>query len=155
MVLSGSGEDVCEFRSNRIQPYQFAEVVNALGRYYNKGLLVVEKASGGHAVIQRLRYDYKYLNMLKYKSYDQFNRAVWQVGFDTNKKSKSIAVNDCIELFDKGLILINSVDLLDEMKTFQVDDNGGFNAVRGCHDDLVAGLWLAVQGFKSPFYYPF
>lgn len=155
VVLSGCGEEVCEFRSNTIEPYRFAELVNALGRYYNKALLVVEKASGGHAVISRLRYDYKYLNMLKYKSYDQFNRVVWQVGFETNKKSKSIAVNDCIELFDRGLILINSVDLLDEMKTFQVDDNGSFNAVRGCHDDLVAGLWLAVQGFKSPFYYPF
>ena len=155
VVLSGSGEEVAEFKSNRIQPYQFAEVVNALGRYYNKGLLIVEKASGGHAVIQRLRYDHRYLNMMKYRTYDEFNRCVWKIGFDTNKKTKSIAVNDCIELFDRGLLLINSVDLLEEMKTFQVDDNGSFNAVKGCHDDLVSGLWLACQGFKSGFWYPF
>jgi hypothetical protein len=59
------------------------------------------------------------------------------------------------EWFDKGLIDIQSNDLLEEMKTFVAEDNGSFNAVSGCHDDLVSACWLAIQGIKNGFWYPF
>ena len=118
-------------------------------------MLTVEKASGGHSVIERLRYDKHYMNMTKYKTYDQFNRTVWYVGFDTNNKTKSIIVNDCREWFEKGLIKINSRDILEEMKVFVSDDGGKMGAIRGSHDDLVLGLCLAIVGLKSGLWYPF
>lgn len=154
-VMDKDGRQVAEFKSNKIKPYEFADIVDAVGRYYNKGLLTVEKASGGHSVIERLRYDKHYMNMTKYKTYDEFKRTVWQVGFDTNNKTKSIAVNDAREWFDKGLIDINSNDLLEEMKTFVAEDNGAFNAVIGSHDDLISAMWLCIQGAKNGFWYPF
>lgn len=154
-VMDNDGRQVAEFKSNKIKPYEFADIVDAVGRFYNKGLLTVEKASGGHSVIERLRYDKHYMNMTKYKTYDEFKRTVWQVGFDTNNKTKSIAVNDAREWFDKGLIDINSNDLLEEMKTFVAEDNGAFNAVIGSHDDLISAMWLCIQGAKNGFWYPF
>ena len=154
-VMDKDGRQVAEFKSNKIKPYEFADIVDAVGRWYNKGLLTVEKASGGHSVIERLRYDKHYMNMTKYKTYDEFKRTVWQVGFDTNNKTKSIAVNDAREWFDKGLIDINSNDLLEEMKTFVAEDNGAFNAVIGSHDDLISAMWLCIQGAKNGFWYPF
>lgn len=154
-VMDKDGRQVAEFKSNKIKPYEFADIVDAVGRFYNKGLLTVEKASGGHSVIERLRYDKHYMNMTKYKTYDEFKRTVWQVGFDTNNKTKSIAVNDAREWFDKGLIDINSNDLLEEMKTFVAEDNGAFNAVIGSHDDLISAMWLCIQGAKNGFWYPF
>lgn len=66
-----------------------------------------------------------------------------------------IAVNDMREWFDKGLIDIQSNDLLEEMKTFVAEDNGAFNAVVGSHDDLVSACWLCIAGMKSAFWYPF
>lgn len=57
--------------------------------------------------------------------------------------------------FDKGLIDIQSNDLLEEMKTFVAEDNGAFNAVVGSHDDLVSACWLCIAGMKSAFWYPF
>ena len=93
--------------------------------------------------------------MVKYKTYDEYNRAVWKVGFDTNNKTKSIAVNDSREWFDKGMVRIMSNNLLEEMKTFVAEENGSFNAVVGCHDDLVSAFWLCIQGMKSGFWYPF
>ena len=146
---------VAEFASNKIKPYQMADIIDAMGRWYNKGLLVVEKASGGHSCIERLRYEKHYMNMYKYKSYDEFKRTVWQVGFDTNAKSKSLAVNDMREWFDKGLIDIQSNELLEEMKTFVAEDNGAFNAIVGCHDDRISACWLAIEGTKNGFWYPF
>lgn len=154
-VMDKDGKQVAEFKSNKIKPYEFADIVDAVGRFYNKGLLTVEKASGGHSVIERLRYDKHYMNMTKYKTYDEFKRTVWQVGFDTNNKTKSIAVNDAREWFDKGLIDIQSNDLLEEMKTFVAEDNGAFNAVTGSHDDLISAMWLCIQGAKNGFWYPF
>ncbi|MCD8398662.1 MAG: terminase family protein [Lachnospiraceae bacterium] len=154
-VMDSDGRQVAEYRSNKIKPYQFADIVDALGRWYGKALMTVEKASGGHSVIERMRYEKGYMNMTKYKTYDEFKRTVWKVGFETNFKTKSIAVNDAREWFDKGLIDINSTDLLDEMRTFVAEDGGSFNAVTGSHDDLISALWLCIQGAKSGFWYPF
>lgn len=154
-VSDKEGRQVAQFKSNKVKPYEFADVIDAIGRWYNKGLLVVEKASGGHACIERLRIDKKYMNMYKCKTYDEFKREIWKVGYDTNVKTKSLAVNDMREWFDKGLIDINSNDLLEEMKTFVAEDNGSFNAVVGSHDDLVSSCWLCIQGMKSSFWYPF
>lgn len=154
-IMDRDGKQVAEFRNNKIKPYLYADVVNAVGRWYNKALLTVEKASGGHSVIERLRYEHHYMNMTKYKTYDEFNRTVWNVGFSTNNKTKSIAVNDAREWFDKGMVRIVSNGLLEEMKTFVAEENGAFNAVVGSHDDLVSALWLCIQGFKNGFWYPF
>ena len=154
-VMDRDGQQVAEFHNNKVQPYLYADICNAVGRFYNKALLCVEKASGGHSVIERLRYEHKYMNMVKYKTYDEYNRAIWKVGFDTNSKSKSIAVNDAREWFDKGMVRIMSNNLLEEMKTFVAEENGSFNAVVGCHDDLVSAFWLCIQGMRSGFWYPF
>lgn len=154
-VMDKDCRQVAQFKSNKIKPYQFADILDAVGRWYNKGLLTVEKASGGHSVIERLRYEKHYMNMTKYKTYDEFKRTIWQVGFSTNNKTKSLAVNDAREWFDKGLVDIMSNDLLEEMKVFVAEDNGAFNAVSGSHDDLVSSFWLCIQGFKNGFWYPF
>lgn len=154
-IMDKDCRQVGQFKSNKIEPYKFADVCDAVGRWYNKGLLTIEKASGGHSVIERLRYEKHYMNMTKYKTYDEFKRTVWHVGFATSNKSKSIAVNDAREWFDKGLVDIVSDDLLEEMKVFVAEDNGAFNAVSGSHDDLVSSFWLCIQGYKNGFWYPF
>lgn len=153
VILDKDGEEVAMFKNNKIKPYQFADIVNQLGHYYNKAYLVVEKASGGHSVIERLKYTFKYKNMAKYKSYDKFNTIMYTVGFDTNTKTKSLVVNDFREMFDKGQLLLHSADTLEEMKVFEVRDNGSMGAMSGYHDDLVMATALAIQGVKSGFYY--
>lgn len=153
VVLNSKGEEVAMFKNNKVKPYQFAEFINVLGRYYNKAYLVVEKASGGHSVIERLRYTHKYMNMSKYKTYDEFNRAKWQIGFDTNAKTKGLIINDLREMFDKGQMLINSIDTLEEMKVFTIKENGSMGAMNGYHDDLVIATALALSGVKEGKYY--
>ncbi len=153
IVYNKDGEQVAQLKNNQLKPYELADVIDTLGRYYNKALLTVEKASGGHSVIERLRQDKKYMNMTKYKTYDEYNRAIWKVGFDTNNKTKSIIVNDAREWFEKGMIQIKSQEILDEMKTFVSNDNGSMGAVSGQHDDLIMGTCLAIVGLKSGIWY--
>jgi len=153
VVLDKDGRECAMFRSNKLKPFEFAEVVNEIGKYYNTAFLVVEKQSGGHSVIERLRYTYYYQNMSKYKTYDERGRAKTQIGFDTNSKTKGIIVNDFREWFDKGLIQINSIELLEEMKTFVANDNGSYNAMRGRHDDIIMAFCLAIAGIKQGKWY--
>ena len=152
-VFSKDGEQVAEFYNNKVKPYQMAEIINVIGRYYNRGLLNIERASGGNSAIERLRYNYKYLNMLKQKMFDERNRAVWRIGFETNSKSKNIIINDFIELFDTGAIKINSIRLLEEMQTFVISDTGSMGASSGSHDDSVMATALALFAIKDGTYY--
>ena len=152
-VLDKNGEQVASFKNNKIKPYEFADICYYMGKYYNYAQLIIEKASGGHTVIERLRYTYKYRNMAKYKTYDEFNKVQWKWGFDTNSKTKGIAVNDAREWFDKGLLKINDRQLLEEMKLFVLNENGTMGAVIGAHDDLVSSMWLAIQGQRSGYWY--
>ena len=152
-VLDRNGDNVATFKNNKIKPYEFADICAYVGRYYNNGQLIVEKASGGHSVIERLRYEHKYRNMAKYKTYDEWNKIQWKYGFETTQKSKGIAVNDAREWFDKGLIRINDKEVLNEMKVFVIDDNGKMGAVIGAHDDMISAMWLSIQGCKSGLWY--
>lgn len=153
IVLDKDGEEVAMFKNNKIKPYQFAEIVNILGRYYNGAFLTVEKASGGHSVIERLRYTFKYMNMAKCKSYDKFNKPQYTIGFDTNNKTKSLIINDLREAFETGQLLLHSSEILEEMKVFEVRDNGSMGAMSGYNDDLIIATALAFNGLKNGIYY--
>ncbi|NRT88884.1 terminase large subunit domain-containing protein [Clostridium beijerinckii] len=153
IVLNKDGEELAMFQNNKIKAYEYAEFINALGRYFNKAYLCVEKASAGHSVISRLRNEFKYMNMSKYKTYDQFNKPQYTVGFDTNSKTKGIIVNDLVEMFEKGQLLLHSEGILEEMKTFESKDNSGFGSMSGFHDDLVMALCLAIAALKEGKWY--
>lgn len=151
-VLTEDGRQVAEFKSNKIKPFQFAELVNDVGLYFNKALLVVEKASAGHTVVDKLKNDYKYANMYKYKEYDARGNAKKKVGFVTNSKTKPLMINNFVELFETNQICINSKDLLSEMKLFAFKD-GKMEATFGNHDDLVMSMAMALEGIKSGIHY--
>lgn len=153
IVLDKHGEEVAMFRDNKIKAYAMAEMINELGRYYNKAYLTIETASAGSSVIERLRYVHKYMNMAKWKSFDEFNRVKWRIGFDTNTKTKGLIINDLVESFDKGGLLLHSEEILEEMKVFEVKDNGSMGAMSSYHDDTVMALALALSGVKDGKYY--
>lgn len=151
-VYDFNGYQCAEFRSNKIQPHEIAKIVNEIGTWYNRGLLVVEKASGGHIILDRLKYTYKYTNLYKYKDYDARGKMIKKIGFNTTAKSKPIMINDFVEWWENNDIFINSATLLAEMKTYQFS-HGSMNAQNGKHDDTIIATALAIQGIKSNLYY--
>ena len=151
-VLDEDGYQCAEWRSNKVKPYEFTEIVYQMAKFYRNGLLIIEKASGGHIVIDRIKNDHHYINMYKYKSYDQkTGKQRRQVGFNTDTKSRPMMISDFQEFFETGKILINSKMLLQEMKLFQLV-NDKMQAVSG-HDDTVMSMAMAIQGMKSGQYY--
>ncbi|WP_129598435.1 terminase large subunit domain-containing protein [Anaerophilus nitritogenes] len=151
-VLDSEGEQVAEFRSNTIKPYQFAEITNDIGRYYNYAYMVVEKASAGHTVLDRLRHDYNYMNLHKHKEYDTRGRKKKKIGFNTTSQSKTMIINDLVEWIETGQLLINSKYVLEEMKVFVVD-GGKMGAMKGRHDDTIMAIAMALHGLKTGIWY--
>lgn len=129
-----------------------SEVVYSLAVYYNYGLLVIEKASGGNVVLDHLRGRYKYKNLYKYKSYDDRGRAKKKIGFNTTEKSRSILINKFREVIEEGEVLINSKDILNEMLTFVADKNSKVQHTRGSHDDSLFSAMLSVFGLSEVHY---
>lgn len=153
-IFNNEGEQCLSFYSNKVPVYEFAKVVNEIGRYFNYAFLCVERNSYGLPLLERLRKEYKYENLLKQKIFNERGKKVNQLGFMTTQVTKPIYVHDFKEHFEVGLILIHDKALLDEMKLFQ-DDNGKLGNKKGSnnHDDLVISAALAVQAIKQNKYY--
>lgn len=153
-VVDESGFQCFEFASNKIKPYQFADLVRDVGTFYNVGLLVIEKLSAGHTVLDKL-YDgsHRYINIYKSKVYDMRGKAKKKPGFETTGKTRPIILNRLQELFETGQICINSKKLLDEMKVFQMDNNGKVQAAQGAKDDRVLAMAMALEGLAKGIYY--
>ena len=159
-IIDKDGFQCAEWRSNKVKPYEFTEVVYALATFYNRGLLVIEKASAGHTIIDRIKNDYHYANIFKYKAYDQkTGKSKRHLGWNTDSKSKPMMISDMQEYFEKGQVLINSKMLLEEMKLFEYTEKttgdtkkSSMKAASG-HDDTVMAFAMAIQGLKSGQYY--
>lgn len=151
-IVDHSGCQIAEFRSNKVKPYEFFEIVKELGYWFNTAYLVVEKASAGQTVCDRLYNDVRYPLMHKYKSWDAKGRGQRKPGFETTKQSKQRIIDDFVELHSKDMLRINSEVLLQEMKMFVYKD-GSAKASSGYHDDTVMAFAMALFGAKeSPNY---
>jgi hypothetical protein len=143
--------DLCqcaELYSNTIKPFRLAEIVLKLGHYYNDALLVVEKASGGHTVLDKLKNQFGYANIYKCKSYDAAGNLRRKAGWETTAKTRPLLINDFVEVWESGQCWINSPVLLGEMQLF-VDKGGRAEHAGRTGDDAIFAFGMAIQGYKS------
>ena len=147
-IIDANCEQYAEFKSNKIKPYAYAEVIRNIGIWYNNANLIVEKMSAGHTVVEKLYNECHYRNMYSYMEYDARSGCMLpKVGWQTNTKSKPMLVNDFVEMFETKQMIIKSKDLLQEMKVFEFKD-GKMGATIGSHDDLCMAMGMALQGVK-------
>lgn len=151
-IINGDGYQCAELYTNTIAPYRLAEVLLKLAQYYNGALCVIEKASAGHTVIDKMRNEYAYPNLYKSKQYDSAGQLRRRPGFETTKKSRPILINDFREAFENGEVCINSKTLLSEMQLF-VDKGGRMEHAGTTGDDAVFAFGMALQGIKSGLWY--
>jgi Terminase RNaseH-like domain len=150
-IFDEEGQQVLSFYHNRVPVYEFAEIINCIGRWYNYTFFAVERNSYGLPVLERLRKDYEYLNLYKQKLFDQrTGKKKMQLGFTTSASTKSILISDFKEAFEKGFINIECKETLQQMQLFIENPNGslGNRKGEGNHDDLVISSALAIQGHK-------
>lgn len=154
-ILDREGVEVLSFHNNKISVYEFSDFLNEIGRFYGYAYLAIERNSYGLPVIQRLRENYQYMNLYKHKTFDKKGNRKLELGWLTTEASKSILISDLKESFERGLILINDKDTLQQMQMFVEDKSGKMGNKKGSsnHDDLVISLGLAVQAMKNGKWY--
>ncbi|GAA0366887.1 terminase large subunit domain-containing protein [Caldalkalibacillus horti] len=153
-IFNSEGQQVASFYSNKVPIYKFAEIVDALGRYYYQAFLCVERNSYGLPVIERLRKEYQYMNLYKQKLFDMKGKRKLQLGWTTTAANKSILISDYKEQFECGMINLECKETLQQMQIFQESDGKmGNKKGENNHDDLVISSALAIQGMKTGKWY--
>lgn len=153
-LMDADGEQVLAFQHNKVSVYEFAEILDAIGKWYNYAFFCIERNSYGLPVIERLRNEYLYMNLYKHRVFNQRGNKRFELGWLTTEKTKAIMISDFKESFEKGLILINDKDTLQQMILF-VEQNGKMGNRKGAnnHDDLVISHALSVQAMKARKWY--
>ena len=152
-VLDSVGRQVGVFYRNDIPIYQFAKICFDLGHLFNYCMFAIERNSYGLSLIDRLRQDMQYLQVLRFSKFDKIKGMMMsEYGFYTDNVNKTKLMNDMKESFETGVILINDKETLDQMKIYVQLKNGSLGNARGgsnAHDDVVDSVALSIQSFKA------
>ena len=159
-------EQVAEFATSEMNTYQFAWVIAHLAGAYKNSTLNLEVNGPGQAVLNELR------NLRRQASamggamgknlmdvYGSMTNYIWRrndslsgpsssIGWLTTSSSKERMLNYFKDYFERGLLAVYSMDLLEEMKTI-VREGSSIEASGRNKDDRVMATGLAVAAFAE------
>lgn len=154
VVFDSNNEEVCSFSSNEVKPWEFADIVHEIATYYNMAYLTIERDTGnGNSVIDKLKNEYRYLNLHRDRKFNEGKRKS-VIGFQPTAISKQMMINNLVELMTKEQILIHTKKILEQMMIFQ-DKDGKLGNKRGTanHDDGVIATALTFVGMAKKVQY--
>jgi hypothetical protein len=142
-VLDSQLRQVAVWRGT-VHPDVFADILVAIGYYFNEALLVPERNNHGLVTCVELR-DQQYPNLYLDVTEGTIepDKETLNIGVFTSEKTKPLMI-DKLRAFDRNKeIEINDKQTLEEMLTFVVTESGKMEAEGGAHDDCVMSLALA------------
>jgi hypothetical protein len=142
-VLDSQLRQVAVWRGT-VHPDVFAEILIALGYYYNEALLAVERNNHGLVTCVELR-DRQYPNLYLDVTEGTIepDRETLNIGVFTSEKTKPLMVDRLRALDRNREIEINDTQTLEEMLQFVVTETGKMEAEGGANDDCVMSLAIA------------
>lgn len=142
-VLDSQKRLVASFRAH-VHPDYFADILFALGTYYNEAHVIVESNNHGILTCVRLGRDLAYPNMYTEIAEGQFNdRESITIGFRTTEKSKPLIIDRLRASMREEELSIYDKTTLKEMLSYVVTETGRMQAEEGNHDDCIIALALA------------
>ncbi len=134
-------EQVAEFVSNKIQPYQFAQVLNEIAIYYNHALVVVENNGSGGAVLTNLQHQLFYDNIY----FENANSKTPKPGVKVTVGNRLMVLEAFQQRCINEVVKINSRRLVQEITTFvHSPQTGKIAAQKGEHDDSIMATAIAL-----------
>ena len=146
---------VAEFASDFLDPIDFADCVNTIGRFYadkegNEAFVTVETNNpAGASVLNTLRSKLDYSNFFVRKDYEKReNLFTTKYGWHTTRHNRGLIIARGLHAFQYGDLLVNSPFLLDEMADFESDhDLAQARVKRGKgHDDRIMAILIGYFG---------
>jgi len=132
-----------------VQPADFGEVLEQLGRWYNHALIGVEINNHGLTTVQRL-VDIGYDHIYRKESGidERYQEYTSKLGWHTDVRSKPLMIDGLAEAIAKKHLVDYDRIFINECMTYVTDDRGRTNAQEGCHDDTVMATAIAYQLFE-------
>lgn len=141
-VLDSKKRQVAVWRG-QVHPDYFADILRALGNFYNTARIIVENNSHGILTCTRLGKDYAYENLYYTTEVDKITeRESTTFGFRTTVKTKPLVIDQLRAAMREGEIELNDKTTIREMLTYIVTESGSMEAEKGCFDDTVMSLAL-------------
>jgi hypothetical protein len=142
-VLDSKKKMVAIWRG-QVHPDYFADILYALGTYYNEALVIVENNGHGILTCTRLGKDYNYPNFYTEVQHDKLtDRETVKLGFSTTAKTKPLIIDQLRASMRENELQLNSKTTIREMLTYVVTESGSMEAEPSCFDDCVMSLALA------------
>ena len=131
--------DIIACGKRKMPESEFAEILDAQGRYYSNALVVVESAPVGKATLSKLE-ELRYPHIYQYKG---------KAGFPASRTTKPLLVNDLAEAVKDGTLHIPSAEIAEQLSSYMQDEKGQYHASEGARDDYVSALMMFIQGVKN------
>lgn len=156
-VSTTPNKQVMTYRNNRILAFDFASVIDYIGKYYNMAYVLIELNDNGLNVSDALFMYYEYENLISTESKGRAGKQV-SAGFGNNVErgitasttTKSAGCAILKPLIEQGKLLIRDKDTIMELNTFS-QKGASYEAEEGKHDDMVMPLvwyaWLTGQAY--------
>ena len=142
-ILDSKKRQVATWRGH-VHPDYFAEVLYALGEFFNEAFIIVENNSHGILTCTRLGKDFAYPNMYLETQVDKLtDRETIKLGFTTTAKTKPLVIDQLRASLREGEMELNDKTTIRELMTYIVTESGSMEAEAGCFDDCVMALALA------------
>jgi len=159
-------EQVAEFATNELNTYQFAWVICYLAGAYKNSTLNLEVNGPGQAVLNEIKnlkrqaqtYDANkargLMDVLAHMSHylwrrnDSLGGLSNSLGYLTTHSSKERMMNYFKDYFERQMLTVRSMELLEEMKSV-IRDMGGISAHGRNKDDRVIATALATVAFAE------
>lgn len=144
IVERGSCEQVAQWYSKALDPFELANMLYWLGMYYNQAQIAVETnaiGSGTNSQLAKMSYPNQYIWRFRDEITPRYSK---KTGWETNRKSKAWLVGFAVHELVNSRVIIRSELLLREMQNFVRKDVDEWGAVAGMHDDTCFVPWTCV-----------
>lgn len=124
-------EQVAIYRSNKVQPLLFPQIIMAKATEYNNAWVYIELNSVGYSVAKDLYIDLEYENVIVDQQKD--------LGMKQSKRTKAIGCSTLKDLIEKYKLILHDKQTILELRDF-VQKGSQYEARAGFHDDTVMAL---------------
>ena len=144
VLQRGSNKQVAEWTSRAVDPFELANVLYWLGKYYNTAQIAVETngiGGGTNQQLSKMGYSNNYVWRYRDEVVPRYSR---KTGWETNSKSKPWLVGFASHEMVNGRVHIASESLLRELEMFVQKGPNEWGAVAGHHDDRAIAWMIAL-----------
>lgn len=138
---------VAEFQE-RMDPYEFANVLYRMGKYWNDALIGCERNNQGIAVVTKLD-ELGYDNQYRRETLDEITKKIHnELGWRTDSVTRPIMLSDYNQVVTERKYIFHSRILLEQQRSFVRNKKGRPEAAFGANDDAVISNAIAYQMYK-------